>query len=170
MGDAPGECMLPVCLPKCGADSDCPEGRFCDPYYGECVDEEPEGKGLNELCDPEAEESECRGSCLGEAETARCFETCSLGNVPGCGSDSEDNGTAACLNPILTDTGDYGDLGACVGLCDCNSDCADEGMLCISFESAEYAEDEVLGRVGFCIVDPEDPMLLEGVEVLTCEE
>jgi hypothetical protein len=165
-----GECVLPVCLPKCGVDSDCPEGRYCHPGYGECVDEEPEGGDLNELCDPAAEAGECQGFCAGDEEgTARCLETCAFGVYPGCGSESTASGTAACLDPYLGN--DLGDLGVCVGLCDCNSDCPDDGMICISFESIEeFGETEIQGRAGFCAIVPEDPADLEEVEVLTCEE
>ena len=170
------DCMLPVCLPKCGVDSDCPDGRFCDPSYGECVDEEPVGGGLSELCDPEGDAEECQGFCAGDDETARCLETCAFGIFPGCGSESETSGTAACLDPYLAtvidaEYSDPGDLGLCVGLCDCNSDCPDDGMVCVSFESVEgFEETEVLGRPGFCVIVPEDPTMLDDVEVLTCEE
>jgi len=142
-------CVLPVCLPKCRADSDCPEGRFCDPGFGECVDEQPEGKALNELCDDSAEADECLGFCSGGDDVeARCLETCVLGVYPACGSESTESGTADCLLPYVG--GDIGDLGFCIGLCDCSSDCPDDGMVCLSFESIDFDPPEVQGRAGFC--------------------
>ena len=150
------ECVLPVCLPKCRTDSDCPEGRFCDPGYGECVDAEPEGKALNELCDDTAAEDECLGFCSGGDDIeARCLETCVFDVYPACGSESTENGTAACLVPYVG--ADIGDLGFCVGLCDCNSECPDEGMVCLSFESIGFEPPEVQGRAGFCALPPPPP-------------
>lgn len=161
-----GECVLPVCLPKCGFDSDCPEGRFCDASVGECVAEAPAGSGLDQLCDPEAEEDECLGFCAGTGEEARCMETCVLGAYPTCGSESEDNATAECLLPYVGD--DDGDLGFCLGLCDCSSDCTDDGMVCRSFESVEgFSSSEVRGRPGFCTLASEE---LAEEAILDCEE
>ena len=160
------ECVLPVCLPKCGADSDCPAGRFCDPKIGECIDEQPEGSALNELCDQEAEPDECLGFCARDADSEpRCFETCAIGSYPACGSASIDHGTADCLLPYAGT--DVGDLGLCVGLCDCNSDCTNADMVCVSFESADFDPPEVRGRAGFCapVSDQiEDDQILECVE------
>lgn len=161
-----GECVLPVCLPKCNADSDCPEGRFCELSVGECVDAEPEGSGIDQLCDAEAEEDECLGFCAGSGEDARCMQTCVLGAYPTCGSDREDNATAECLLPYVGD--DDGDLGFCLALCDCSSDCADDGMVCRSFESVEgFNSDEVRGRAGFCTPASEE---LPDESILDCEE
>lgn len=160
------ECVLPVCLPKCNADSDCPEGRFCDPRYGECVDEAPEGSGLDQLCDAEAEEDECLGFCAGGGETeARCMQTCVLGAYPTCGSEGADNATAECLLPYVGE--DDGDLGFCVGLCDCSSDCADDGLVCVSFESIDFDPPEVRGRAGFCVPMSDE---IEEDQILACEE
>lgn len=158
-------CVLPVCLPRCGADSDCPEGRFCEPRYGECVDEEPEGSGLDELCDPDADPDECQAFCAAGETESRCAETCSLGAYPACGSSSEENGTAACLAPFLSGAG-TGDLGFCVGLCDCATDCA-EDMVCVSFESEGFEPPEVHGRPGYCA--PEAAEIPEE-DLLACED
>lgn len=161
-----GECQLPVCLPKCRSDGDCPDDRFCDPGLGECVDDEPNGLGLNEICDPDATTDECNGFCAAGStadEPARCFQTCTLGVYPTCGSESLDDGTAECLIPYI-DGADIGDLGFCVQLCDCNSDCPDEGIDCISFESIDFDPTIVRGRAGFCATGADDT-----VEVLTCD-
>lgn len=162
-----GECQLPVCLPKCRSDSDCPDDRFCDPSLGECVDDEPSGLGINEICDPDAATDECNGFCAaGDGdEPGRCFQTCTLGVYPACGSESLDDGTAECLIPYI-EGADPGDLGFCVQLCDCNSDCPDEGIDCISFASERIAFDPpiVRGRAGFCATGADDT-----VEVLTCD-
>ncbi len=155
------ECAVPVpvCLPKCRADSDCPEGRFCDPSLGECVDDEPAGGGIGEPCDPDAGSEECRGFCDSEAQ--RCVETCAFGVYPACGSDSTTEGTAECLAPFF-DPFDRGDAGLCFALCDCTSDCA-EGLSCISFASPDVQLDPVRGREGFCGTE------IEGDVVLACE-
>ncbi len=161
-----GECVLPVCLPKCNADSDCPEGRFCEPSVGECVEEAPAGSGIDQLCDAEAEEDECLGFCAGTGEDARCMQTCVLGAYPTCGSDSEDNATAECLLPYVGD--DDGDLGFCLGLCDCSSDCTDDGMVCRTFESVEgFSSAEVRGRPGFCTLASDE---IAEEAILDCEE
>jgi large repetitive protein len=161
-----GECLfpLPVCLPKCRYDGDCPDDRFCDPWSGECVDEEPMGLGLNETCDATATARECRGYC--DSQAGRCLERCAFGVYPACGSDSLDDGTAECLLPVYAgdlETFAVGDVGYCFALCDCNSDCP-EGLSCIAFATPGIDLDPVRGREGFCGLE------LEGDVILTCEE
>lgn len=163
---AGGECLFPleVCLPKCRADSDCPEGRFCDPGVGECVDEEPEGLGVGEPCDPDAATDECLGFCDTSSDAdppePRCTETCVFDTYPACGSEDPNAGTAACLQSYWGIPPDRGDLGTCFALCDCTSDCP-EGLGCISFSSQNL--DPQWGRDGFCDVE------LPNDEVLDCE-
>src|SRR5690606_17806903 len=108
-----GQCAVPIflCLPMCGADSDCPDGRYCHPGYGECVDDEPEGLAQGEQCDPA--EDECLGYCDTQLTPARCSESCALGAYPACGSDSTEAGTAACLQSFFGEPSDLGDLGIC---------------------------------------------------------
>lgn len=164
-----GQCVIgiPVCLPKCATDSDCPSDRFCEPSLGECVDDEPQGLGIDESCDPMASSDECLGFCSvsnDAGDEGRCLQTCSLGVYPACGSESADEGSAACLAALYpTDVADIGDLGKCYGLCDCTSDCP-SGLACISFdtEAVNLPESERRGRAGFC--DEE----LEGDDVLDC--
>src|SRR5690606_33247476 len=155
-----GQCAVPIflCLPMCGADSDCPDGRYCHPGYGECVDDEPEGLAQGEQCDPA--EDECLGYCDTQLTPARCSESCALGAYPACGSDSTEAGTAACLQSFFGEPSDLGDLGICYGLCDCPSACA-EGLSCISLEGLGL--EAVQGRDGFCDVE------LMGDVLLTCE-
>ena len=159
------DCVLPVCLPKCSADSQCPEGRFCDRAAGVCMDEAPEGKALNELCDEAANPDECLGFCGGgTAEEPRCAETCTLGVYPACGSESTEAGTADCLAPFVGL--DDGDLGFCLGLCDCNADCPDEGMVCVTLESGGVTP-PVQGRNGVCFAASEE--IAEADILDTCE-
>jgi len=161
-----GECLfpLPVCLPKCRYDGDCPDDRFCDPWSGECVDEEPMGLGLNETCDATATADECRGYC--DSQSGRCLERCAFGVYPACGSDSLENGTAECLLPVYAgdlETFAPGDVGYCFALCDCTSDCP-EGLSCIAFATPGIDLDQVRGREGFCGVE------LDGDVILSCDE
>lgn len=158
------ECAFPVpiCLSKCHADSDCPDGRFCDPNLGECVDTQPEGLGPAEVCDVDASTDECLGFCADEgADSPRCIQTCSLDIYPACGSDDLDDASAACLFPLYQVGTDLGDAGRCVPLCDCTSDCP-EGLLCVSFTTPSFGldEDELFGRAGLCDFEqPEDIIL-----------
>ena len=151
------ECLVPLslCLPRCGADSDCPSGRFCDPGSGECVDDEPAGLGLDESCDPAASTDECRGFCGTTSMT--CVETCTFGAFPTCGSDDPTFATAECF-PVLDGT-DLGDIGVCVRLCDCSSECGG-GLPCVSFESPTIGQPPLRGRAGFCVEELADDILL----------
>jgi hypothetical protein len=156
------ECAVPigVCFPRCGADSDCPQGRFCDRALGECVDEEPTGLGLGEACDPEAATNECQGFC---GSAGLCMEPCTLGAYPTCGSDDPSLGTAECASALYPGTPDLGDLGLCIGLCDCASECP-EGLTCISLASPTIASNPIRGRAGVCDLELTDDI------VLTCDE
>ena len=153
------ECVIPIslCLPRCGADSDCPSGRFCDPSLGECVDDEPEGLGIGEPCDPDAATDECRGYC--STSSSRCIETCTRGAYPTCGSEDPSFATAECLAPYYEGGDDLGDVGVCIGLCDCTSDCA-SGLACVSFESPTINGAPFRGRAGLCITELEDDIIL----------
>lgn len=155
-----GTCVfgVPVCLPRCAIDAECPEGRFCDPRTGECVDTEPSGKGVGESCDPDLAD-DCRGYCV----SSRCIEFCSAGNYPACGSSSLVEGTADCLLPVYEGATDLGDVGICFELCDCSSECP-SNLSCISFQTPGIDLLDRHGRQGFCDAE------VSGDVVLSCSD
>jgi len=150
----PGGSQATVCLPHCNADSDCPDGRFCDPRRGVCADEPSSDKRFGESCTPGADE--CAGFC--DPDTEVCFEACALGTYPSCASESASEGDAACL--LAAGNADFLDASMCTKLCDCSSDCFG-GVDCIAFEDQSGAF-EVLGRPGICLdAVPSDTRLTE---------
>lgn len=125
-----GQCsVLPVCLPRCGSDADCPDERTCDLHLGECVTTAPTGKALGESCDPDASSDECRGVCLPLEEEGKgeCFEFCSVGAVGGCGFDDQRNAPVRCAGGLNLGLpiGEFDD-GVCATVCRCTADCPGE--------------------------------------------
>lgn len=146
--------IVSACLPQCAADVDCPEGWFCDPGSGFCVEQEPDKKPLGDMCDPEAEEDECNGICLGvyneddEIVSGQCHEFCTIGVAPPiCGYDGENGPPALCapaLSEDLFGPGAPGDTGLCFQFCNCDSDCIGESI-CWAF-----SDGPVLDNAGYC--------------------
>ena len=136
-----------ICLPACLSDADC-GGRFCDLDSGLCLDAAPPGKAIGEPC---AVDSECAGKlCLTFDNGAGvCSAKCTYGSG-GCGYSTEPRG-AVCGIPYLRDlllSEGPGDLGACLQLCDVDTDCSAPGAFCSITELNS-------GRAGFC--DPSRP-------------
>ncbi|HYO96004.1 MAG TPA: hypothetical protein VER33_15905 [Polyangiaceae bacterium] len=118
------------CLPQCTSDTECPNGRFCDVFWGLCVAEpypDPTfGNGCSTAapCTPYA-------TCLhimdseGVDVTAFCSQPCVLGQACG-------QGAGSC---VLQDHGfesDLGDIAYCAPTCECNDDCAAPGLACVA--------------------------------------
>jgi hypothetical protein len=143
-----GTCLgvFPVCLPNCATDAHCPQGRYCDPASGACVEEEPSGAAVGEAC---SDDGDCASNICVEG---LCTRVCTLGVDDACGDDG------ACL-PLLDVTIDLGDRGRCFSLCDCNSDCGND--TCLSFQDDELASN--IGYDGFC------GEVLTGDVELTCD-
>lgn len=140
-----------VCLPRCSKDSDCSEGRVCDPgITGGCVDAPPAGGGDGAPCTADTEAEDCAsGFCLELTEgRAVCAGFCTFGASLGCGfEDGDTSRTAACIDTITVDGGG-GDLGFCYELCEVGTDCIQEGSTCELFSDPENAS--LVGRAGFC--------------------
>ena len=126
---------VPICVPQCNDDIDCPDGRRCQlaPSFtspGVCTDSDPVGLPPGAECELDAEETDeiCAGTCLpavsneeGDILLASCTDTCTVGASPVCGFDGEEGQAARCLRFAQTDG--VGDGGLCVRLCDCNDEC-----------------------------------------------
>jgi len=153
----------PVCLPQCNSDADCGGDLFCDPSDGLCRTTQKTGKGIGEPCTPPGEggTDECRGRCVsfiaesgGAPLTSMCAENCTAGSLPSCGWAGPSQGTADayCLftSTVVADRGGagLGDLGSCGQLCNCNGDCLNPELICVSLENADF--ERALGRPGYC--------------------
>jgi hypothetical protein len=140
-----GTCsILPACLPRCNSDSDCPADRYCDPRYGECVTERPDGKLPGETCDPNAAEDECRGNCVDfGGGIVECDENCTVGAPGGCGYADAATAPVACAFFAYDFGVDQGisDEGSCAARCRCNDECPGE-QLCLPDTS---------GDAGLCV-------------------
>lgn len=167
---------ISFCVPMCGSDADCAEGRFCDIGFGNCVDEPLTGDAIGSECDPAAEQSDCSsGFCLGlgaEGTFGMCSGACRTGTV-GCGSGSlmpEDPGEGFCLP--LGGVGLDGDFGTCIQRCNCDLDCLHPGALC--WAAAETDEEAIadIGTVGFCIdgAFQDDPEFADERIGIECED
>jgi len=152
-----GECtaLLMICLPRCGSNEDCASGLFCDPLLGMCVEDEPTGKGYNEVCDPAGDPAECAsGICFEDYDdpsTGTCSGRCNFGNPYACGYTGEGKADTACLfaSVVGGQQEEAGDLGYCGQLCDCDDECTATGEVCRPIENATL--EEFWQRVGYCV-------------------
>lgn len=153
--------VIPACLPQCNSDADCGDG-FCDPGTGLCGAEPTTGSQLGARCTPTEEglDDECRGRCIGilgdasdEPVTYMCADFCTLGIVPSCGWAGPTSGQradGACLfsSSVISANGGpaNGDRGSCGQLCDCNSNCRNPDLICVSdsYVRTNYR------RAGYC--------------------
>jgi hypothetical protein len=144
-----GLCSFGMCLPRCAVDAQCPEGRYCDPLWGSCTDQPPRGLRFGSECDPDASDpdEQCSGLCdTRDDGVSVCEEPCTTGAIPACGFDGESGAAAFCIGSSRLPDSGYGDVGSCVGLCDCHDECRGPHR-CLQLSKP------VLGRVGVC-VDP----------------
>ncbi len=145
--------MVTGCIPLCGGDYDCAGGQFCSFASGLCTTEEPTGKDINALCNPDAQTDECNGFCLQSTDdetVGSCTAYCSWGAFPyGCGFSGVGQADAGCLYGTASspDAGD-GDAGLCGQLCTCDDDCLVPGEACASLDFPEL--EEFWGRPGYC--------------------
>lgn len=141
-----------VCVPRCGSDSECPDGRVCHLQGGICTLAQIGGSRVGARC-------ELRSDCAGECENrddegiGTCTSRCTLGSLAGCGySRDASEREAGCLTPLVSVNGfseGPGDVGLCRELCDEAADCqrSNEGWICRSL-SASAAQ--FFGRAGAC--------------------
>jgi hypothetical protein len=120
-----------ACLPTCGEDSQCPQGRVCDPRLAVCVDTPTMGKPAGAKCDPNASAPECAGICVNftGGETS-CSSPCVLGgqsdptDTPNCGGVTK----GLCVySPAGNGAGDYG---FCAPACTTQDDCQAPSFWC----------------------------------------
>jgi len=146
------------CAPTCRGDADC-EGRKCDPLSGLCVAEVAGTLPVGSACQmppeggtlPAAEL--CKGVCQSTAAAptkanSACTNPCALGVVGSCDQDPNSTRlpTAGCVPLNLNETN--GDVGVCVQLCNCDSDCLNKDFWCAQLAPAAIAQ---LGQQGTCV-------------------
>jgi hypothetical protein len=141
-----------LCIPFCGSDEECPEGRHCHRQGGFCTDFVAPGAPVGSAC---AIDADCEGSACEDRDNGvgTCTAQCVLGSLSGCGygRDAEVR-DAACVVPVVA-AGRFsegpGDLGLCLELCDEAADCqqASAGFACRPLNPDLAA---FLGRPGAC--------------------
>lgn len=161
-----------VCMPNCGAGSDC-GGRACDGRYGACIDPQREGLLDGEVCEPDnmgtaENEDSCSGLCLqleDDADTVVatvCTSRCSLG---GAGADCGGPEVGACAIPRVVDGAEaqLGDQGFCASACETHDACSFlSGMFCL-----DLGNFDAVGK-GYCLTaEPCDDDVCKGDLVCT---
>jgi hypothetical protein len=149
----------PTCVPNCNGDMDCGT-RICNPGTGMCGNTTPPGGAIGTKCEPGASGDACHGYCQSytlpadAGVTGVCMEDCTWGRLATCGWTGAGPAQAACfLFPTsVLDAGGpgYGDVGNCVQLCDCNSQCSHPGFVCEPLGDADY--EAYWGRKGLCVL------------------
>jgi len=136
-----------ACYPLCQGDAECGRGLYCDPYSGLCTDGEPEGDPLGSECsvDEVTGDDDCAGFCLPvradetstETLVSFCSQPCTVGW--GCHWDEPDGPAEGACWPASADA-QFGDLGYCIQLCNCNDDCVHRGLVCSELhpDEADY--------------------------------
>lgn len=145
--------QIGVCSPICESDTECQSGEHCDKFWGMCVEDEREGKGLGESCDWSAETAECAGGlCLAISEdppSGICSEPCNFHpDTIACGATAGPDAEFGCFwNMYASVNSSLNDVGQCVPLCDADPDCGD-GLVCVT----DVIQDQVglYGRAGLC--------------------
>jgi hypothetical protein len=129
-----GTCFLPAT--SCASDADCP-GRVCNPSSQLCID--APAIPIGGAC---SEDAECAGEfCASIRSSLFCSGICLLGTPVGCEPYGSD---AFCLVTVDAAQG----IGACLGLCNVDSDCAQPGYVCTAFRTP------IEGRTGACLPPP----------------
>jgi hypothetical protein len=121
-----------LCVPACTTDAQCGSGLRCNPHWGLCQADAPQGDPVGTACDPRTRPTTCDGFCLGSSSgVGICTQVCPLGAPGVCGHDDGGTRREACLAQLPPNGGtSVGDLGACSKLCNCDADCALAGLVC----------------------------------------
>ena len=141
-GNATGDTGM--CLPTCGDDTQCHNGRVCDPRLAVCVDKPSGGDPLGASCDPGAATDTCAGLCVGfNSGVAMCSSHCVLGgealHTSDCGG--PEHGLCA-FRPAADGAGD---AGFCTPSCTAQTDCQMPSFWCFGVSGLS----EQVGR-GYC--------------------
>jgi hypothetical protein len=137
-----------VCAPRCNSDSDC-SPLYCHPKDGMCRSTPPTGDPLGHECTVTTGQDSCLGICY----QGSCTEGCTLGVENTCGWAGPDGGLPApgiCgyVEEFMNFAGDFGDIGLCIPLCNCDSDCLTTGSVCEPFALQELMTK--YGKSGYC--------------------
>jgi hypothetical protein len=148
----PSQTDMGYCTPTCRGDFDCP-GRVCEQRSGLCAAAAMGTLPFGSSCDPVPSTTDCVGLCstLGTSmptkDNSFCTNYCIIGRPGTCGEPLNASGppNAACLLKFASTETD-GDLGECVQLCDCDSNCKNPGFIC-----SPTAVKMDTGRAGACV-------------------
>jgi hypothetical protein len=120
-----------ACYPYCATDADCGTLK-CNIGTGMCVASLPEGLPIGSNCTANVDPDPCLGQCYPLQDGTGpvpgfCSAPCAFGRLQGCGYhvgalDASASVAAACALPISS-TGDIGDVGICLQMCDIDKDC-----------------------------------------------
>jgi hypothetical protein len=137
--------FFPSCMPNCGGDQDCPEGRHCDQKHGVCADGVRSGDVAGVHCDPYGPNT-CDAYCasLDNGEGV-CSGLCTLGAAYACNVPANIRDVLG-FPMCVSYTGNCsGDAGICVQRCRCNDDCHHPAAYCDLTEARE--------GIGLCAYD-----------------
>ncbi|HWA76013.1 MAG TPA: hypothetical protein VG937_26930 [Polyangiaceae bacterium] len=152
-------CREFACGPRCNADSECGENRFCNPRTGLCDAEPARAVPIGTSCDGDVPGGvRCGdGSCLilfdseGVRQKGMCTQSCTLGQLCGAGQ-------GACALPRFQDYA-AGDIAYCVELCNCDGECENPADNCLHWSSAALASH--YGSSGYCGVQAADDFIVK---------
>jgi hypothetical protein len=152
-------CRELACGPRCNADSDCADGRFCNPQTGLCDAVRPRAVPIGDSCDGDVPGGiRCGdGTCLilfnseGVRLKGMCTQSCTFGQLCG-------EGQGACALPRFDDYA-AGDIAQCVERCQCDAECQNPADRCLSWGSA--ALEAHYGSAGFCGIYAEGDVVLK---------
>lgn len=138
------------CVPTCTDDLDCGT-RKCNLGSGVCVDQITGTLPLGSACNPRAMPDVCAGVCrtlVGGNNTriSICSGRCQLGGSAGCGVDANSTALPDAFCLFGPQGAGPGDLGTCGQLCDCNSDCLNDTLICLADDNLAAGT----GRAGYC--------------------
>jgi len=146
-------CYEGRCGPRCNDDSACSTGK-CSAKTGYCHTGQVE-TWTDNLGQPVSSNFECPAGLITNSTATVCTPACTLGVVPSCGWKGPGTAAAAACLPALG--GGQGDLGMCLALCDCDSDCT-APLKCVALSSGVQQATE---RKGYCWM---------GQQSLTCAD
>jgi hypothetical protein len=155
-----GQCRDAGCGPRCNSDQDCSDaGRFCNASTGLCDEKRRAPVPLGAECQGAANAAKACGIgvCLtivteGQDSKDQCSQPCTLGQRCGAGG--------ACSQQRFSNYA-AGDIGYCMGRCQCDGDCSHPRDRCLPWATSALAEQ--FGSDGYCDL----PVL--GLTTLTCE-
>lgn len=139
-----------VCVPTCGDDSQCPDGRICG-RAGACTDAEQAGAPAGTACDPDAADPECHDTCASfTSGFGMCTKRCVLGLIDGNTESLDcDGGTHSGFCSFRPNDHGAGDNAFCAPACTDHSTCPSPNFWC---HSTNYTGDN-----GLCFGTDECP-------------